>query len=120
MIELMTGEALFQTHDNLEHLAMMEMVMGPMPAHFQRKAAKTKPEFFRGSKLDYPNANTSKQSRKVVRGMKRIDEIIQGRDLSSLQLINLLQQMLTFDQDERITVQQAVEHPYFKSKIFVD
>ncbi|TIA90689.1 hypothetical protein E3P99_01439 [Wallemia hederae] len=104
MIELMTGEALFQTHDNLEHLAMMEMVMGPMPAHFQRKAAKTKPEFFRGSKLDYPNANTSKQSRKVVRGMKRIDEIIQGRDLSSLQLINLLQQMLTFDQDERITI----------------
>lgn len=116
----MTGEALFQTHDNLEHLAMMEVVMGPMPSSYQKKALKAKPEYFRGSKLDFPNANTSKQSRKVVKSMKSIDQIIKTRDLSSLQLIDLLQKMLTFDQDQRIRVDQALEHPYFKSKIFVD
>lgn len=116
----MTGEALFQTHDNLEHLAMMEVVMGPMPLNYQKKASKAKPEYFRGLKLDYPNGNTTKQSRKVVKGMKSIDQIIKTRDLSSLQLIDLLQKMLTFDQDERIRVDQALEHPYFKSKIFVD
>ena len=27
LVEFFTGDALFQTHDNLEHLAMMEMVM---------------------------------------------------------------------------------------------
>lgn len=27
------GEALFQTHENLEHLAMMERVLGPLPQH---------------------------------------------------------------------------------------
>jgi dual-specificity kinase len=25
------GDALFQTHENLEHLAMMEAVLGPIP-----------------------------------------------------------------------------------------
>lgn len=32
------GEALFQTHENLEHLAMMERVLGPLPQHMLRKA----------------------------------------------------------------------------------
>ncbi|KAF9978027.1 dual specificity protein kinase kns1 [Actinomortierella ambigua] len=31
LVEFLTGEALFQTHDNLEHLAMMEAVLGPIP-----------------------------------------------------------------------------------------
>jgi len=31
LVEFVTGEALFQTHENLEHLAMMEKVFGPMP-----------------------------------------------------------------------------------------
>lgn len=31
LVEFYTGDALFQTHDNLEHLAMMEVVMGKMP-----------------------------------------------------------------------------------------
>jgi hypothetical protein len=31
LVEFFTGDALFQTHDNLEHLAMMEVVMGKMP-----------------------------------------------------------------------------------------
>lgn len=38
LIEFFTGEALFQTHGNLEHLAMMEIVMGKMPIDFLRKA----------------------------------------------------------------------------------
>ncbi|SCV74149.1 BQ2448_6581 [Microbotryum intermedium] len=31
LVEFVTGEALFQTHENLEHLAMMERVFGKMP-----------------------------------------------------------------------------------------
>lgn len=31
------GEALFQTHENLEHLAMMERVLGPIPEHMLRR-----------------------------------------------------------------------------------
>lgn len=31
LVEFYTGDALFQTHDNIEHLGMMEVVMGRMP-----------------------------------------------------------------------------------------
>jgi dual-specificity kinase len=39
LVEFFTGEALFQTHGNLEHLVMMEIVMGKMPADFMRRGA---------------------------------------------------------------------------------
>jgi len=32
------GDALFQTHENLEHLAMMERVLGPIPQHMVKRA----------------------------------------------------------------------------------
>ncbi|XP_024318178.1 serine/threonine-protein kinase AFC2 isoform X1 [Brachypodium distachyon] len=38
LVELCTGEALFQTHENLEHLAMMERVLGPLPYHMLKRA----------------------------------------------------------------------------------
>lgn len=31
------GEALFQTHENLEHLAMMERVLGTLPSQMLNK-----------------------------------------------------------------------------------
>ncbi|XP_027348996.1 serine/threonine-protein kinase AFC1 isoform X4 [Abrus precatorius] len=38
LVELCSGEALFQTHENLEHLAMMERVLGPLPPHMVVRA----------------------------------------------------------------------------------
>lgn len=32
------GEALFQTHENMEHLAMMEKVLGLIPQHMLKRA----------------------------------------------------------------------------------
>ncbi|XP_021972964.1 uncharacterized protein LOC110868165 isoform X2 [Helianthus annuus] len=40
LVELCLGEALFQIHGNLEHLAMMEMVLGFLPQHMLRKAVR--------------------------------------------------------------------------------
>lgn len=71
LVEFFTGIALFQTHDNLEHLAMMEMVMGKMPDRFARAGARSKPEFFKeGAKLDWPKAKASRQSKKDVRATR--------------------------------------------------
>lgn len=41
LVEFVTGEALFQTHENLEHLAMMVKVFGRMPDDFALKAARS-------------------------------------------------------------------------------
>lgn len=75
LVEFYTGTALFQTHDNLEHLAMMEAVMGPMPLQFARKAAKTKAEYFKeGPKLDWPprNKKVTTASKKEVKATRAL------------------------------------------------
>jgi len=38
LVELCLGKTLFQTHENLEHLAMMERVLGPLPHRMIKKA----------------------------------------------------------------------------------
>lgn len=70
-MEFFTGLALYQTHDNLEHLAMMEMVMGKMPERFSRAGARSKPEFFKeGGKLDWPKPKATRQSKKDVKATR--------------------------------------------------
>ncbi|UZJ56628.1 hypothetical protein CBS101457_005948 [Exobasidium rhododendri] len=117
LIEFYTGEALFQTHDNLEHLAMMEAVLGIMPDDFRRKAETYRPAYFRnGGKLDFPNASTNKQSRKFVKAMHTIDELINSGPAYTKhdqRFRHLLKRLLTFDPHQRIKVDQALSHPYF-------
>lgn len=72
LVEFFTGDALFQTHDNLEHLAMMEVVMGKMPQRMTERGRFKKPEFFRGNKVDFPNSQTEKSSKKFVKSLKSL------------------------------------------------
>ncbi|KAF9466567.1 kinase-like domain-containing protein [Collybia nuda] len=118
LVEFFTGIALFQTHDNLEHLAMMEMVMGKMPERFARAGARTKPEFFKdGTKLDWPKAKATRQSKKEVRSTRSLAEVIPPTDIINRHFLNLVQKLLTFDPAHRITVREALNHPYFALSI---
>lgn len=51
MIEFYLGLTLFQTHDSKEHLAMMERVLGPIPAHLLQKTRKRR--YVHHDKLDW-------------------------------------------------------------------
>ena len=81
LVEFFTGDALFQTHDNLEHLAMMESVCsGKIDTKLIKQVCSTgrgansnsANKFFSRTKLDYPNNETSKASRKYVKAMKTL------------------------------------------------
>ncbi|KAH9838369.1 CMGC/CLK protein kinase [Rhodofomes roseus] len=113
LVEFYTGMALFQTHDNLEHLAMMEQVMGKMPDRFARQGARTKPEFFREGKLDWPKPKVSRQSKKDVRACRSLQEIIPPKDSINVNFLDLVKRLLTFDPALRISVRDALAHPYF-------
>ncbi|KAF7330303.1 Dual specificity protein kinase lkh1 [Mycena venus] len=114
LVEFFTGIALFQTHDNLEHLAMMEMVMGKMPERFARAGARSKPEFFKeNARLDWPKAKASRQSKKEVRATRPLSDVIPPHDLVNRHFLNLVQKLLAFDPAQRITVREALAHPYF-------
>ncbi|KAK6912697.1 Protein kinase domain [Dillenia turbinata] len=89
------GEALFQTHENLEHLAMMERVLGPLPEHMIRRA---------------------KESIRAVRKLDRLKDLVSRHvDSSRSSLIDLLYGLLKLDPSERLTPQQALDHPFFKN-----
>ncbi|KAG5522980.1 hypothetical protein RHGRI_034951 [Rhododendron griersonianum] len=79
------GEALFQTHENLEHLAMMERVLGPLPQHMLKRVDRHSEKYVRRGKLDWPEETTedsgvprtmteSSPSTKLVAISNQIDE----------------------------------------------
>ncbi|KZT07693.1 kinase-like protein [Laetiporus sulphureus 93-53] len=117
LVEFYTGVALFQTHDNLEHLAMMEQVMGKMPVSFARRGARSKPEFFQDDKLYWPPLNVTTASKKDVNACRSLQEIIPSIDEVNRQFLDLVKKLLIFDPFQRITVREALNHPYFKLNI---
>ena len=77
LVEFFTGDALFQTHDNLEHLAMMETVIGKFTAKTVAKCRTADSFFLRQSArhtpvVNFPNKDTPKENRKFVAQMKRL------------------------------------------------
>ncbi|KAG9093604.1 dual specificity protein kinase kns1 [Ceratobasidium sp. UAMH 11750] len=114
LVELYTGVALFQTHDNLEHLAMMEKVMGKMPEWLCKQGQRYKPEFFTTTKgtvkLNFPNRSVSAQSKKEVKEVKSLHQIIPHTDQVNSDFLDLVQKLLHPDPNSRITVRNALKH----------
>ncbi|KAG4301814.1 hypothetical protein PCK1_001790 [Pneumocystis canis] len=121
LIEFFTGEALFQTHDNLEHLSMMEIICGKLEPKFIRQSSKTAQKYFRHSgKLDYPNKDTSPSSRKFVKAMRPLTEIVPSTTILNSHFLDLLTKIFTYDPNKRITAKEALSHPYFFTPITQD
>ncbi|ORY02722.1 kinase-like protein [Basidiobolus meristosporus CBS 931.73] len=113
LVELFTGDALFQTHDDLEHLAMMEIVVGKVPDRIVRGLGRNTQKYFKNSRLNYPNQDTNRTSQKYVKNMKPIESIIPPLTNCNAYLLDLVKKMLTYDTAQRITAREALNHPYF-------
>ncbi|KAI3677103.1 hypothetical protein L1987_86723 [Smallanthus sonchifolius] len=119
LVELCSGEALFQTHENLEHLAMMERVLGPLPHNMIMRADHRSEKYFRkGARLDWPEGATSRESMRAVWKLPRLQNLVmQHVDHSAGALIDLLQGLLWFDPSERLKAREALRHPFFTGDI---
>uniref|UniRef100_A0A1D1XP77 dual-specificity kinase n=1 Tax=Anthurium amnicola TaxID=1678845 RepID=A0A1D1XP77_9ARAE len=115
LIELCSGEALFQTHENLEHLAMMERVLGPLPHHIVNKADRCAEKYFRrGLRLNWPEGAACRESMRAVWKLPRLQNLVmQHVDHSAGDLIDLLQGLLRYDPSERMKAREALRHPFF-------
>ncbi|CAL5867051.1 uncharacterized protein PFLUO_LOCUS1263 [Penicillium psychrofluorescens] len=130
LVEFFTGDALFQTHDNLEHLAMMEAVIGSridsrlvrqvMQGGRSGSHTNSAAKYFNRSKLDYPNNETTRASRKYVRAMKALTEFIPTNTPYNRQFLDLLQKIFVYDPKNRITAKQALKHQWFKESLVDD
>ncbi|XP_010912940.1 serine/threonine-protein kinase AFC2-like isoform X1 [Elaeis guineensis] len=114
IVELCSGETLFQTHENLEHLAMMERVLGPLPQHMLRRADRHAEKFVRRGRLNWPEGATSRESIQAVWRLSRLQNLVMKHvDHSAGDLIDLLQGLLRYNPEERLTAREALRHPFF-------
>ncbi|GLT36658.1 hypothetical protein SLA2020_110210 [Shorea laevis] len=114
LVELCSGEALFQTHENLEHLAMMERVLGPLPQHMLKRVDRHAEKYVKRGRLDWPEGAASRESIKAVQKLPRLQNLVmQHVDHSAGDLIDLLQGLFRYDPSTRLTARQALRHPFF-------
>ncbi|UKZ77403.1 hypothetical protein TrVFT333_005124 [Trichoderma virens FT-333] len=123
LVEFFTGDALFQTHDNLEHLAMMEAVVGSrIDTHLvqavnkmsTRSGGNPASKYFKRLRLDYPTPDTTRGSRRFVKAMKHLSDIIPSNSTFFKNFLDLLRKIFVYDPAHRITAKQALSHPWFK------
>jgi hypothetical protein len=69
LVELFTGDAIYQTHENREHLAMIEKTIGKIPIPFANKSP-TRKYFKNEGTFDWPNIATDEKSREDVSKLK--------------------------------------------------
>lgn len=93
--------------------------------------------FTRGLKLDYPNHETSKASKKYVRAMKNLhvnsssriagvmanmekQEVIPAATGFNKQFLDLLRRIFVYDPKQRLTAKNALKHAWFKETLTDD
>ncbi|CAL8144343.1 unnamed protein product [Orchesella dallaii] len=108
MFELYLGITLFQTHDNREHLAMMERIIGPIPS---RMARKSKTKYFYHGKLDWDERSSA--GRYVRDNCHPLMRYMKNEDEDTKQLFDLIGRMLEYDALQRINLNEALKHPFF-------
>ncbi|GFH23552.1 protein kinase domain-containing protein, partial [Haematococcus lacustris] len=122
LVELLTGDALFQTHENLEHLAMMEQVLGPIPVSLVQRANKQAAGYFSNARLSWPDANTTKKGVKAVKKLNSLRRwILEHGDCSAVPYLDLVEdllaQLLRYEPEQRISAAAALQHPFFQLRL---
>lgn len=114
MYELATGVTLFQTHENREHLAMMERILGQFPV---KMATQTRTRHFQDGRLKWDEK--SSKGRYVRRHCKPfkhyIEKLDKDNDKDWIQMFDLIQKMLTYETDLRITLKESLQHSFFSN-----
>lgn len=138
LVELLTGEALFKTHENEQHLAMMERVLSSRvdpgmvnkcldlysngAKSNSRFDASVVDAFDRSTRLlRFPNGNSAtNRMKKDVKALKPLDDLIWDKvgnekrgDKFWKYFIDLVRRMLVWDPRERITAREALNHRWF-------
>ncbi|XP_015205091.1 dual specificity protein kinase CLK4b isoform X1 [Lepisosteus oculatus] len=112
LIEYYLGLTLFQvsyTHDSKEHLAMMERVLGPIPTHMLQKTRKRR--YVHHDRLDWDEHSSA--GRYVRKHCRPLKQYMASKSLEHEQLFDLIGKMLEYDFSKRISLDQALKHPFF-------
>lgn len=143
LVELYTGEAIFQTHEDREHLAMMEKVLGHIPEslvfkcwyvreiqtntfsscviHCSRTfspysfSSHSRRYFTDKLVLDWPRIARSRSSQEFVDHMKPLGYLcFRSKSSANEEFYQFVRKLLTYDPKQRITASEALLDPFLK------
>mmetsp|Transcript_12167 Transcript_12167/g.16891 ORF Transcript_12167/g.16891 Transcript_12167/m.16891 type:complete len:169 (+) Transcript_12167:632-1138(+) len=138
LAELLTGELLFKTHEDMEHLALMEKIVGPIPEHMCLAAEKLHCENERSSSREHKRSKRRGRSTSrprvsdwVKKGRIRWPANASGKtslarvknalhikvQFRNKEFADLLLKLLKHDPAERISACEAMKHSFFKNII---
>ncbi|XP_056301197.1 dual specificity protein kinase CLK2-like isoform X1 [Pseudoliparis swirei] len=109
LFEYYEGFTMYQTHDNKEHLAMMESIQGPVPQRMIQSSVKQK--YFLRGRLNWNEC--SKAGRYVKAKCKPLRKYLLSHGTEHHQLFDLLDRMLGYEPSTRISLSTALRHPFF-------
>ena len=123
-VELSSGECVFQTHENLEHLAMMDQLLGPFPSNMvseHRSIMRSKdqqPYITRDGRSDWPLRNTRQSNIDFVRDLPSLSRQCESmHDYKTRQndFLSLIRGLLRYDPERRMTCKEALRHRFLKN-----
>eukprot|EP00930_Biecheleria_cincta_P024113 TRINITY_DN17300_c0_g1_i2.p1 TRINITY_DN17300_c0_g1~~TRINITY_DN17300_c0_g1_i2.p1 ORF type:complete len:492 (-),score=67.02 TRINITY_DN17300_c0_g1_i2:70-1545(-) len=118
LMELYTADLLFGTHENLEHLALMERIIGPLPGalleraphEVKQKYLASSPSSRHGYRLNWPDGASSPASESHVACQLPLAQHVQREHQL---LASLVSQLLTHDMSRRPSASEALRHKFF-------
>eukprot|EP00929_Paragymnodinium_shiwhaense_P089897 TRINITY_DN50102_c0_g1_i1.p1 TRINITY_DN50102_c0_g1~~TRINITY_DN50102_c0_g1_i1.p1 ORF type:complete len:524 (-),score=89.61 TRINITY_DN50102_c0_g1_i1:622-2193(-) len=117
-MELYSGELLFGTHENIEHLALMEKTLEPLPHRLLDKVEKGEKKkyatFSHHSnewRLNWPAGSSSNSSERHVKSQKKLKEMMATSQHNIF--AEFVSGLLTMDPSRRPSAQQALTHKFF-------
>ena len=116
IFELALGITLFQTHQNREHLAMMERILGQFPP---RMASKTRVKYFNRGRLEWDEKSSAgryvrENCKPLKRYMPRTLDPNNGELIEAWQdMFDLIAKMLIYEPGRRLTLAEALRHSFF-------
>eukprot|EP01135_Chromosphaera_perkinsii_P012112 Nk52_evm50s2579 gene=Nk52_evmTU50s2579 len=114
LMELYTGDALFQTHENMEHLAMMEVILGPFPGPMIKQTQKQQ-YFYKQRMLNWPHMASSSASVEYVSSNCKplLDHNKHPDQEEFCDFFDLVSNLLVYEPSKRLLAAEALEHPFF-------
>ena len=129
LYELVTGRLLYDTHENREHLAMMQAHLGYSSFPYALWEPLLRDSFYhwftRKGKMIWPppldTHATVSQRREHERSLLRVErqksleKMLCSRVLHAESLLDLIHRCLVFEPSRRITATEALQHPFLQT-----